>query len=79
MVVSTDPITEKNPFTAQPQATYCSACGVSPETAAETERHEHPEAQAERDEHEERHDHTHREAVLQPIGDGVEAELVEER
>ena len=33
IVASTDATTEQKPFTAQHQATNCSWCGVSPETA----------------------------------------------
>ena len=52
--MSTEPMTEKNPFTAHAHATYSSPCSVSARDAAEPERHEHAEAQAERGEHDDR-------------------------
>ena len=79
--MSTEPMTEKNPFTAQDQATYSSACVGSPRHDAESERHEHPEAQAERREHDERHDDPHRRGRWSSSASvsAVEPELVEER
>ena len=48
MVVSTEPMTEKKPFTAHAHATYSSGVVGQAADHAEAERHEHAEAEAER-------------------------------
>ena len=59
IVVSTEPITEAKPLTAQPQATYSAPWSVEAGHRAEAERHEHAEADAERGQHHEGHDDPH--------------------
>ena len=54
IVVSTEPMTEKNPFTAHDHAMYSSACSLSSPTRLEAERHEHAEAEPERGEDDQR-------------------------
>ena len=80
IVVSTEPMTEKNPLTAHAHATYSLAVVGQRATAAEPERHEHAEAEAERRQDERaRRRRAPRGRRQQGVGDGVEGELVEER
>ena len=64
IVVSTEPMTEAKPLTAQPQATYSLAVVGEGGHRPEAERHEHAEADAERRQHHERHQHPHRRAAV---------------
>jgi len=69
--------TEKKPFTAQAQATYCSRCGVG--DATQSEGHEGTEAQAEGGEAGDGEKRTQRQRCSdEEVYEPADAELVEE-
>ena len=71
-------MTDANPFTAQPQATYSRGCLGESRDGAQAERHERAEADAERCEHDERDNDSRRERQSeQGVGQRRQGEQVE--